>query len=528
MRYLFIITLFLFSIQVFSQPTGIIPTRDTLAQITSPKDIDSLFYWFAADQGVLDSLGGAIANNEGVDILTELGGRGHNVKKITNRPIWKASGGPGGYPYIVFSSTNTYLQEIDSTYWNSDAITFIIVVKVPSATGNIQEAYVGRDILANAKQWTFYGGNTAESYRNSFWCSANGTSVTLDAFTAKSAAWKLYSFVVDASSNASNLYTDGSDQTRNTNGTQTAIFNGYNKLYFGYQPQSVSEIIVYSRAITATERAALELYLNKKYDLYTPTPEYVNAHLDVDSDSLFYWFAADRDVTDSLGGTISNNEGVGNWGNLAPNAVPDVAQTTNTARPVWKATGGPNNKPCIQFDGSNDFLASAAHWWGSDDLTAIVVYAHYGSANSVERIFSKYVAPSDRQFYLTWVDGSPDYLEGGFSSSGSAYSGSRLWSDASTRNTTFVLHSFSGVTPNVSQHYRNGTSVTTTSGGTPPTTIYDSANYGLTIGALGSPAAGFGRINISEVMVFSKNLSDPIRKKYEYYLSQKYGITIQL
>jgi len=106
-------------------------------------------------------------------------------------------------------------------------------------------------------------------------------------------------------------------------------------------------------------------------------------------DSLFYWFDAGQGVTDSLGGTIATDEGVGTWNDLS-GAGRHVTQTTNTDRPVYKATGGPGSKPCIQFDGTDDWLNSAAHWWGSDDITTIVVMKFANATrNTVENVFRK-------------------------------------------------------------------------------------------------------------------------------------------
>src|SRR5262245_13524936 len=37
-------------------------------------------------------------------------------------------------------------------------------------------------------------------------------------------------------------------------------------------------------------------------------------------------------------------------------------QATSTKRPVWSATGGPNGRPCVTFDGVDDYLRITFTW----------------------------------------------------------------------------------------------------------------------------------------------------------------------
>ena len=85
----------------------------------------------------------------------------------------------------------------------------------------------------------------------------------------------------------------------------------------------------------------------------------------LDVDSLFYWYAADQGVT-------TNNNKVTQWNDLSGNGW-HVTQADTSMAPSFEATGGPGSKPTMTFDGTDDFMASAAHWWGSDDLTMFVV-----------------------------------------------------------------------------------------------------------------------------------------------------------
>jgi len=259
-------------------------TADSLFGITSPLGVDSLFYWFAADLGVLDSLGGTIANNEGVGTWADQSGNGYNITQTTDtdRPVYKATGGAGSKPALQFDGSDDYMTST-AHFWGSDDITIFVVGKWASATRNVSEAVIGKGTGSGDKRnWQFYGGNTAESYfirLNAFkdGAATNVTNYTTDT-EDKSATNKLYA----ATSNGAGTYTlyvDGSvvATTRSVGGTgDDTIFNdntagsriGINLGGTLFSQMTISEIIVYSRAITTAQRVAIETYLNKKYDLY--------------------------------------------------------------------------------------------------------------------------------------------------------------------------------------------------------------------------------------------------------------------
>ncbi|MBK6622897.1 MAG: hypothetical protein IPG32_19300, partial [Saprospirales bacterium] len=125
------------------------------------------------------------------------------------------------------------------------------------------------------------------------------------------------------------------------------------------------------------------------------------------------WFDAGAGVTDSLGGVIATDEGVGTWNDQSGNGR-HATQTTDTDRPVYKATGGPGSKPCIQFDGTDDFLSTATHFWGSDDMTVIVVTkVANATRNATETIIRKgETSTNDRQFSYQ-MEGSATYRHQG-------------------------------------------------------------------------------------------------------------------
>lgn len=262
-------------------------SSDSLTNITSPLDLDSLFYWFAADVGVTDSLGGAIATDEGVGTWNDLSGNGYHVTQTTNgaRPVYKATGGPGSKPCIQFDGSNDFLASA-AHWWGSDDITFFVVMKFGNATRDASEVLLGKYETvspANTRQWLLTSGPTSLSYRMRWvWTAGGGTTIDESSFSAKSTSFQCLVLATQGSNATTTARIDGASQTmtdRVPGVTLTTIYNAAINLDIGaigstggtvssFLQGSISEIIVYSRDLTATERAAIENYLNKKYDLY--------------------------------------------------------------------------------------------------------------------------------------------------------------------------------------------------------------------------------------------------------------------
>lgn len=257
-------------------------SSDSLFNITSPLAIDSLYYWFDASQGVTDSLGGAIANNEGVGTWNDLSGHGYHVTQTTNtaRPVWKSSGGSGGYPGIQFDGSNDYLASA-AHFWGSDDITVIVVMKFANATRDATEATLTMSNSGtNKRQWLMYSQAAAASYRLSFGTSSAGTAATFaewySSSNTKHTNFKIHVFDSDGADG--DWYTDGATITA-TSDAVTAIFNdSTNRLGIGvtnasgtpsaFLQGSICEIIGWAKQLSTAEHQAMELYVNRKYDLY--------------------------------------------------------------------------------------------------------------------------------------------------------------------------------------------------------------------------------------------------------------------
>jgi hypothetical protein len=238
-------------------------------------------------------------------------------------------------------------------------------------------------------------------------------------------------------------------------------------------------------------------------------------------DSLFYWFKADEGVFDSLGNSIATDEGVGEWRDFSGNNY-HVTQATNTARPVYKATGGPGSKPAIQFDGTNDFLASAAHWWGSDDLTVIVVMKHANATrDAVETFFARWQATNPRrQFALDGATTALSYVRR-YIVAADGINGTV--STGTAKQATYEVISWTSAGSGTPTLHANG-SAQSVSGAT--TTIVNGSDTKASVGALNidTTPINFLQGSISEIIVYSRALSADERVGVEQYLKAKYGL----
>lgn len=252
-------------------------TSDSSAFITSPLDADSLSYWFDASQGVFDSVGSVISNNQGVGEWKDLSGRGHHVLQTTDgaRPQYQATGGPNNYPALYFDGTNDIMTSA-SHFWESDDLTIFCVVKFENATRNVIEPIFSFNNGAQG-QLAWHGRNLANSYHHWLLKFSSGTNRVDERNGAKEAAWRSLTWVSPTST--ASFFKDGVSQTVTRvvtgSGDGTVADNTGQLIIASNIPAGtiflqgwMSEFIVYSRALTTAEREGIEAYLNHKYKIY--------------------------------------------------------------------------------------------------------------------------------------------------------------------------------------------------------------------------------------------------------------------
>lgn len=251
---------------------------DSLSFISSPLGLDSLFYWFAADLGVTDSLGGAIANNEGVGTWNDQSGNGRHLYSLIDarrRPTYKTTGGPGGRPTLVFKDDSTSMITTDSAYWNSDNFSMFYVAKANSTSDYSRILARRRNDALTFLNWIFQLGEQALSGRQDdvymYVYNDAGTENFYRSADIVDTNFRLYYAEQTGGAPTQAIYRDAALQA--LSGTATVIRNGRADLWVGALTAqqadfTVSEMVIFSKLLSTAEREAMERYLNKKYDLY--------------------------------------------------------------------------------------------------------------------------------------------------------------------------------------------------------------------------------------------------------------------
>lgn len=90
--------------------------------------------------------------------------------------------------------------------------------------------------------------------------------------------------------------------------------------------------------------------------------------------NLLGWWEADQLA-------LADGASVASWTDASVNARHAV-QATGSAQPTYRATGGPNSKPCVEFDGGDE-LASPAFTPGNAAMTWYIVASAPGGVYGV-------------------------------------------------------------------------------------------------------------------------------------------------
>lgn len=243
-------------------------------------------------------------------------------------------------------------------------------------------------------------------------------------------------------------------------------------------------------------------------------------------DSLFYWFDA-QDISTI---TTTNNK-VTAWNDKSGNDY-HVTQADTSKAPTYSATSGPGGSTgAMTFDGTDDFLASAAHFWGSDDITVFVVMkfanATRDTFNFVLTRWNYTNAKRQWQFSTGNNTSDPPNYRPFFRTVHTVTSG-KIYQIPDGSNTAFALHSISVNGSGTETWAIDGASKVVTETNLSGTyAIQDATDY-LLIGTQNFPSPGlYARISISEIIVFSRAITNAERQGIEAYLSSKYNLALQ-
>ena len=280
------------------------------------------------------------------------------------------------------------------------------------------------------------------------------------------------------------------------------------------------------------------------------TLEYTNGYNDVReieivtspaSTFLEFWLNASTLTYSDLGnagddvdssGDLSHGDRIANWTDLT--GTSSVTNSTDAQKPKYVKQAFSTDSPGLYFDGANDLLTTAANVVGVDfdknQKFTVLIVAHgagtdnpnggyaVGNINTVDWRgwtirFLPYTAQSQIQLRATWADWAHRFIpdgeqDGGYSIITATFAGT----NTTNTNSTGLGYYLDGENRGTSSADVGTMSGTTVSGGV----------FG--VGALTNVQRGFKGI-ISEILIFSDELSAADRNHYECYLGGKYGVT---
>lgn len=204
-----------------------------------------LSFWVKADAIT------GLADGAAVSTWSDLSGNARNLTAPGNSPIYK-TGIVNGMPIVRFTAAST--QRL------TNAINFttpVTVIYVARQTGGAN----ARVLSSVTNNWLlgYWGGGKNQAYFDG-WVTPSGTPVT-------DTSWHVFSGVETGA--LSSVYADGGLVASNAGGV-----TGPNGLELGCNgggtecsDADIAEVIIYNSALSATDRASVETYLNAKYNI---------------------------------------------------------------------------------------------------------------------------------------------------------------------------------------------------------------------------------------------------------------------
>ncbi|MCA9676745.1 MAG: hypothetical protein KC464_17050, partial [Myxococcales bacterium] len=187
----------------------------------------------------------------------------------SQQPTYRATGGPGGLPYVEFDGVGQYLEGPADTL-SSSTYTVFLVAEIPDQTSDNIAIYAMAPILGHDYElgltYTVAGQDGAATLTNL----TGGLSATaplatgwqLDTLTYGGGTGSIY---VNGTLGGSDAYTDATlTMERYLIGGRSP--DGNSNVNF-FAPNKHAELVVYKDALTAPQREAVECYLIRKYAL---------------------------------------------------------------------------------------------------------------------------------------------------------------------------------------------------------------------------------------------------------------------
>jgi hypothetical protein len=229
----------------------------------SPSDLPNLVLWLNASTLALN-------DNDTVATWNDSSGLGNNASQSNSakRPIYKASSGPGGKPSVQFDGTNYCMA--GNTSITGTTLTAFAVLTMSNTTSDYGRALslgaTGNPDYNSALYCVAIGRNDLFARLYAFRNNSNGSQANVSYDTGY-----VFDTIFDGVNNTS--YLNGTAQASAASAGTFGIANyglggdvNGTTFWAGY----ISEIVVYSSALSNTDRAKVEQYLGTKYGISIP------------------------------------------------------------------------------------------------------------------------------------------------------------------------------------------------------------------------------------------------------------------
>lgn len=281
--------------------------------------VSGMITWLMGDKGVLDASNNPCVDGGVVSKWVDQSGNGHDMTTNRGNPLYIKSN-INGLPAI----RQTVSDELHLLFAYSNPVTVIYISRIISGSSRMLSSpgnnwllgyWNGSKDRMYAEGWVAYDGTTTDSYLH------------------------IYSSVQTGS--LTSFYSNGTLVASNNSGVSSPNGLGTNGGGFPGEASNgdVAEILVYSSALSDSDRLQTEKYLYDKWIAKSPYP------------GMSIWYMADKGVLDGSGNPCLDSSVAHTWQDQSGNNNHAIQ---SNGSPVFK-TSILNKNPILRFDGDDGF-----------------------------------------------------------------------------------------------------------------------------------------------------------------------------
>ena len=447
-----------------------------------------------------------LADGAAISTWTDSSGKGNDATgTLTSRPLYKTNI-VNSKPVVRFDGTNDYLTVANEPTFDLPTFTIFVVGTASNDGGTFtsKTTFAGGVGDANRRKLQLRRSSSSQFvlYSGSDTANKSMGAVSWSGFNIMS--------VVARSATDYSLALNGAVSTYSSPSLDLTAMNN-SSLVIGaatsgaeFLNGDIAEILIYNRALSATERMAVESYLAAKWGitLAVSNPRVVSG--------LTAWYAADQLV-------LNDGDPVASWSDLSGNSN-HATQGTTAAKPLYKASIV-NGRPAVLFDGVDDWLAltAAVGTILTSAAKTVFVVSKLVAAVSNSRIFSVSNAALNSTRSCILLNGAPEYQTSYTTGSAQGnFSWSGIVASTSVAQILEVVQSGTSISGRV-----NGTQY-----GSANDAGSEAAGSGAALGSGANGWSGFLSGYVLEFIVYNRALSTTEATAVRRYLGARYGLAV--